>query len=519
MIDQIPYFDFMNTQDNTIKFKIDKLELLSNNHFNHVENVEIKISEDIVIIFKDTNNLIKTYWSNHDFSNNHVDTKDYEFKYKNVTLLFRGFRIIEASTDGSRKAKATKMIIKKGKINNDYDVNVFELIDKVSLNNGTFEYDKFKINISQIENQKLKENYNAEHVFSYECKYDELDEWEDFIWKIYLMLRFYTGNLLLPQIKIIMDCFNNFEIIFNGFNSFGERDSIFNNGYNSFSKFLDTSFEIFNGNWEFYSLLFTYWVNLDKKNFVEISNLSGFVLFELLVKHLLPSNNGEFPDKLYHLFNTQNFDLKFFNRLFFKEFMDGLHNVCETYLQECNNSELTSKTFEFYEENFILFYIQYYRNKIVHDGEINFKENVVPKILKKIHAKIEKIYLKEHELPRKNLSDFKVEYEDIEGTYWEGFRKGFKIGDEQKNSCSQEFSEVIRPIITDIYETLNRYFKENIIGIMDPLVAFDRIITIFLIKLLNIDCTLINESRFYIDGEYIHESKEYISYFLTNDNE
>ena len=199
--------------------------------------------------------------------------------------------------------------------------------------------------------------------------------------------------------------------------------------------------------------------------------------------------------------------------------MDGLHNVCETYLQECNNSELTSKTFEFYEENFILFYIQYYRNKIVHDGEINFKENVVPKILKKIHAKIEKIYLKEHELPRKNLSDFKVEYEDIEGTYWEGFRKGFKIGDEQKNSCSQEFSEVIRPIITDIYETLNRYFKENIIGIMDPLVAFDRIITIFLIKLLNIDCTLINESRFYIDGEYIHESKEYISYFLTNDNE
>lgn len=41
--------------------------------------------------------------------------------------------------------------------------------------------------------------------FSYECKYDELDEWEDFIWKVYLMLRFYTANLLFPQIKIIMD--------------------------------------------------------------------------------------------------------------------------------------------------------------------------------------------------------------------------------------------------------------------------------------------------------------------------
>jgi len=199
--------------------------------------------------------------------------------------------------------------------------------------------------------------------------------------------------------------------------------------------------------------------------------------------------------------------------------MDELHNVYGGYLQTCSNPELASKTFEFYEENFILFYIQYYRNKIVHDGEINFKENVVPKILKKIHVKLEKIYQMEHELPRKSLSDFKAEHENIEGTYWNGFRKGFKIGDEQRNSFSREYTDVIHPIITDIFETLNMHFKENVIEIMDPLVAFDRIIIIFLIKLLNIDCILINESRFYIDWEYIHESKEYISYFLTNDNE
>lgn len=136
MIDQIPYFDFMNTQDNVIKFKMNKLEILSNNNL-YIENVEIKISEDIVIIFKNTNNLIETYWQNHDFLNNHVDTKDYEFKYKNVTLLFRDFHIIKTTSDRSRKAKANKIIIKKGKINNSYDVNVFELIDKDSLNNGT----------------------------------------------------------------------------------------------------------------------------------------------------------------------------------------------------------------------------------------------------------------------------------------------------------------------------------------------------------------------------------------------
>ena len=90
---------------------------------------------------------------NHDFLNNHVDTKDYEFKYKNVTLLFLDFHIIKTSLMEVEKQKQIKLL-KKGQINNDSDVNVFELIDKDSLNNGTFEYDKFKINISQIENQK-----------------------------------------------------------------------------------------------------------------------------------------------------------------------------------------------------------------------------------------------------------------------------------------------------------------------------------------------------------------------------
>ena len=54
------------------------------------------------------------------------------------------------------------------------------------------------------------------------------------------MLRFYTGDLLF-QIKIIIGGLAIFKIIFRSFNSFGERDSIFNGGYN-FSKFLDTSF-------------------------------------------------------------------------------------------------------------------------------------------------------------------------------------------------------------------------------------------------------------------------------------
>lgn len=525
MIEQVPYFDFIDTQDNVITFKIDKLELLLNNDSNYVENVEIKIADEIIIVFNDTNNLIKTYWPIPDFSNNLIDGKDYKFKYKNFTLLFIDVIIIKDTSYGFRKAKARKIIIKKGKINNNYDVNVFELIstdllkiDKDSLDNGTFKHDKFKINIFQA-NQKIRENYNGGYVFSYECEYDELNEWEDFIWKIYLMLRFYTGNLLFPQIKIIMKDSNNFEFIFKGFNSLGKRDSIFNEGYNSFSRFLDTSFEIFNENPEFYSLMFTYWVNLNEKNFVEINNLSGFVLFELLVKNLLISNTGEFPDKLYHIFDSQNFDLKFFNKLFFKEFIDELHNVCKDYLQVCSNSKLAFETFDFYEKNFILFYIQYYRNKIVHDGEIRLKENIVPKILNKMHEKLEKMYRKEHKLPKKSISDFKAEYENIKSPYWKGFRDGFKIADEQKNSYSQEFNEEIRPLITDIYEKLSKYFKENIIGLMDPLVAFDRIITIFLIKLLNIDCTLMNESRFYIDGEFIYESKEYISYFLKNNAE
>ena len=63
-------------------------------------------------------------------------------------------------------------------------------------------------------------------------------------------------------------------------------------------------------------------------------------------------------------------------------------------------------------------------------------------------------------------------------------------------------------------EKLVSYFKENNINIIDSLEAFDKIITIFLIKLLNIDCTLPNEPKFYINGNYIDNSKEYISKFI-----
>lgn len=115
----------------------------------------------------------------------------------------------------------------------------------------------------------------------------------------------------------------------------------------------------------------------------------------------------------------------------------------------------------------------------------------MPEILNKIHDKQRKVYLKKNELPKETVTDFKSEYENKEGTYWKGFRKGFKIGNELKIKYSQEYNEYILPVINDIYNTLNKYFKENIIKIMDPLEAFDKIITIFLIKLLNIDCTLL----------------------------
>lgn len=511
---KMPIIDFISTDDGKIKIKIGKLKLISNENFKYIHNVEIEISENIIISFKDPENLIKILWKNYDFTDNNIETKDYKFKYKNFTFIFKKLYIIQHSSNFARKAQVDQIIIKKGKINPNTKVNVYELIDENYLYHGTFEHDKFKINISNILNQNIREIYNAKSCFQYECKYIEIENWNDFIWRMHLMLRFYTGNLLFPQTKIILKDFKNFKIIFKGFKSLGKRNSIFVENYNIFSEFLKTSFEIFNKNWRFYNLLFTYWVNIDDKRFTEILNLSGFVVFEILVKHLLPSNDGEFPDQLYHVFVSQNFDLKFLNKLFFKEFTDNLQTIYEIYLQKCPNSELISKTFKFYETNFIIYYIQHYRNRIVHYGELDFKENSVPTILNKIHTKWRNMYLKKNELSKKTLSDFKAEYENKEGTYWKGFRKGFKIGNELKNDYSQECNEYILPVINDIHNTLNEYFKENVIKIMDPLEAFDKLITIFLIKLLNIDCTLPNEPKFCIGSKYVDNSKEYISKFI-----
>lgn len=210
---KIPTIDFITTKDGKIKIKIGKLELVSNENFKYIHNVEIEISENIVISFKDPENLIKIQWKKYDFTDNSIETKDYEFKYKNFTIIFKKLYITKHSSDFTRKANANQIIIKKGKIDMNTKVNVYDLIDEDYLYQGTFEYDQFKIDIENILNQKIKEKYNAKSCFNYECKYNEVENWNDFIWKVHLMLRFYTGNLLFPQTKIILKDFENFKII------------------------------------------------------------------------------------------------------------------------------------------------------------------------------------------------------------------------------------------------------------------------------------------------------------------
>lgn len=519
MINQIkiPYFDFMSTKDNIIKFKIGKLKQSSNENFKYIHNVKIEISEKIVISFKDPESLIETQWPQYDFSKNQIDSQDYEFEYKGYSFLFKNLIFTKISSDYTRIAKADNIIIKKGKFDYESEVNVLELIDKSSLNNGTFEYDEFKINICKITNQKIKENYNAESGFYYECKYTEIEKWNEFNWKLYLMLRFYAGSLLFPQTKIITDSSNNFEIIFNGFESYGESKSIFNEGFNSFSNFLESSFEIFNKNYKIYNLLVSYWITLHNKSFVEIKNLSEFVFFEILVKYFSSLKKSEFSEKLYNVFDLQNFDLKFFNKLFFKEVMEEVEKIHKVFLIKYPNNPVLSDIFEFYEINFIIFYIMFYRNEIVHKGKINFNEDNLHKILNKICKKIENEYLNKHRLPQKTISDFK-KYQNNENNYWKGFKKGFKIANEQKNSYTQEFNENIRPLIRDIHKKLHDHFKENSIKLMDPLEVFDRIMIIILIRLLKINCYLTNEPRFYINGKYIFKSEDYISNFLKKEN-
>ena len=54
---KIPPIDFIRTKDGKIKIKIGKLKLVSNENFKYINNVEIEISENIVISFKDPENL------------------------------------------------------------------------------------------------------------------------------------------------------------------------------------------------------------------------------------------------------------------------------------------------------------------------------------------------------------------------------------------------------------------------------------------------------------------------------
>lgn len=263
-------------------------------------------------------------------------------------------------------------------------------------------------------------------------------------------------------------------------------------------------------------MLITHWINFQKNQFVEVQALSGFVFFEVL-KNFVEDSNGEVFDKLYGFLNSNNFDLDFLNKIFYNDIYYCLDEYNDNIIFNEFEDDFTNEIFNFYKKSFIIYAIVYYRNNIVHKGEIMKESDDLMNILNKINSNLNKNYLKQHLITPKTVNDFKYEFQEKDGSFWEGFRKGFKIVDEIKKEYSDVYNEEIKVLLVKVKEYLNLEF-ENYSSLIDPIVLFDNFMTLMLLYLLDVDCNLLNYPKFRIDDEFIDNSKEYVSRFLINEN-
>ena len=516
----IPILDFLFKQKEFLNWKFEEMEYLLNN--SKIFDINIKISDILTMTFRDKFDLFP-FELNDSYVFN-MDQNGVLFRYENLTFIFKNFYIVEEERPSNiKKARFSELIIRTELINPDSKIRIWELIDEkylvfdepILLENEDIGF----FYTGAVEDDETKKIYNAYSYFYYECQYNKINGWEKVIWNYYLMLRFFAGKLLFPQTQLILDDLENYEIKIRGFKHFGKATSIFYKPSTCFYEFINFSYENFITNPESYNLLFTYWINYHLDNFIEIKSLSAFVFFEVLLKNFSEENikNKDFFEKLSHFFNQLNLNLTDINEFFYKEILNKIYELEPIFLERYpGDSVLIENIFKFYKEFFIVSSITFYRNKIVHSGEIMGSEEDIGKIINKLHSKLMKYYLNENKLPPKSVNDFK-HYQNNEGTFWKGFRKGFKIADEQKNDYSENYKNIINPLLLEIKNSIEIIFINENLKLIDPIELFDRIMILILIRMLNINCQLINSPEFYIGGNYVENSQDFISRFLNED--
>lgn len=202
---------------------------------------------------------------------------------------------------------------------------------------------------------------------------------------------------------------------------------------------------------------------IKNESYAEAQLIFCSAFFEVL------KNNKSKPDKnenisfheIFQKFNCAELDTSKLLKILQPEIFSIINDLEKKYINLDYNESDVKKICKKYKKQYLVYDIAHYRNKIIHSGNIKLRDNDVDKILKKLIGKL------------------KGDYGDNQSELIE------KIGDDIKEKLKHELN--------------NRDSKL----IFDKTKLFEKIIEIYLLKVLDVDCLLNNE-----------ESKEYLDKFI-----
>ena len=222
-------------------------------------------------------------------------------------------------------------------------------------------------------------------------------------------------------------------------------------------------------------LLLHYYVWIKNEQYAEVSLMLCCEFLEVLKNSRNQphkNENSPFYDKIFQRFNFSKLDTYKLLKILQPEIFQLIVNLEKEYIGKGYNNKDVIKICKKYKKEYFLRCIERYRNKIIHSGKFEVSQKDIDKIIDKL------------------IIDFKNDY----------------IIDSQ--------IELIEEIGNDIKVKL-----KNINGIFDIFKQanlFERVIEIFLLNLLNVDCLLIkNHSlKSQRSDEYDFNSKNYVENFI-----
>ena len=407
----LPYYEedlIFSSEEGNIFFK---------NHYNEgkqekIKYIEVKINTKINIKFNTYDHQIKDIHN----QSNEIAYFKIEFESHNFKIEIDKFYITDSTHKNVIYGKTNEIKILKGMINQNDDVNIWIPIENYNffqkypkkflksdlkdfyLKDCSIESEEFLETyasyfttdeekkdiydeIKLIELNKILE-YNFKNITGYffkKGKYNEIDFINSTLMgNLSIALNFYNCRVSTLRILFIEKDEENLELIFKSFVPYKNRKGIFLNIESNLFNFIESSYDKISDNTNEINSMIHYFIALENETYYEIQLVLASILLDKISRYTLSleeiENINDLAERL--IINSQrlNLNIESISRYILNSFYNELfEKILEDETNPMNFEDLEEFLLN-YMSKYFLNIIKEYRNEIIHNGKINFKD-------------------------------------------------------------------------------------------------------------------------------------------------